>query len=414
MGKPVTRGKITLRAEQAEAYKKLHKGCILVGDVGSGKTFTSIFWALREREGTNKHIYVITTANKRDLIEPGKDKPDWQGSLEACGCKENDYTVDSWNNIKKYTKVKDSIFIFDEQRVVGYGTWGRSFIQIAGKNNNQWILLSATPADDWKDYMTTFIANGFYRNKTDFYKQHVVENPNTPFPQIMYYVGTAVLERNRRYIEVLMDDVRETERMQYSIECEYDHEQYLVVARDRWNFETGFPIQNASEFTQLLRKVVSISYDRQSKALTWLATHKTGIIFYNYDYELEILRELAREAGKLIGEWNGHKHERIPELKDCGSHYDGWVYLVQYTAGAEGWNCVTTDSMLFYSPNYSYRKMEQAMGRIDRLNTKYKKLEYTTLISDSKIDKAVMKAIKNKKKFNEQRFFQAQKGSRRP
>lgn len=128
--------------------------------------------------------------------------------------------------------------------------------------------------------------------------------------------------------------------------------------------------------------------------------HPRVIIFYNFDYELDILKGLFHgfeSENFAVAEWNGHAHQPIPDT-------DSWVYFVQYTAGCEGWNCIRTDTIVFYSQNYSYKVMEQASGRIDRLNTPFTDLYYYHLKSGSGIDLAISKALKEKKNFNEGRF----------
>lgn len=392
---PKKLGIISLKPEQYEACGKLKSGSILMGGVGSGKTYTSIFWAASqygvEFFTEDRPLVVITTAMKRDLIERGADKPDWQQSLENCGI--TNYIVDSWQNIEKYKHIKNSVFIFDEQRVVGYGKWGKSFIRTCWKDN-KWILLSATPGDVWMDYMTVFIANRFYRNKTDFTTRHVVWDPYVKFPKVKKYIGTAVLEKYRNQIVVPMTDNRKTVRHRDYIYAEYDSFALDTLAKTRWNPYTDEPILNVAEYTQLVRRIVNTDPSRVRKAEDYILKHNKTIVFYNFNYELDILKEICHKHNLLYKEWNGSRHEHIPDD-------DKWVYLVQYTAGAEGWNCITANSILFYSVNYSYRKMEQAEGRIDRSNTKFTDLYYTYLTSLSKVDKDILKAVKDKKRFTE-------------
>lgn len=395
----VTLGNISLKPEQEKVLNKLDVGKVLLGGVGSGKTYTSIFWYMLNYP--EKPLIVITTAMKRDTVEKGKDKPDWQSSLDACGVK--DYIVDSWNNIKKYTDIKNSVFIFDEQRVVGYGTWAQSFIQIARFNNNKWILLSATPGDVWMDYVPLFIANGLYKHKSDFTRKHVEWNPHTPFPVVKAYKGTAVLDKYVKMLTVPMEVERHTERVRRLIYTDYDEAMYKQVAKERFNWITQFPVQNASELTQLLRRVVNDSPDKHQRVSKLINRIPKVIIFYNYTYELEALRTLCKVLNKPYAEWNGQKHENIPETSE-------WAYLVQYNAGSEGWNCVDTDTVIFYSVNYSYKKMEQAEGRIDRLNTPFTKLYYYYMSTESKVDKGILEAVHKKKKFNEKLWVRKELG----
>ena len=320
------------------------------------------------------------------LIYPNKEHDLYQHKV----------VIDSWNNIKKYSEVKNAFFIFDEQRVVGSGQWVRSFLRIA--RNNEWILLSATPGDSWSDYIPVFIANGFYRNRTEFIREHVVYKRFTNFPQIDRYVNTGRLIKQRREILVDMDYIKPTESHHEDISVTYDISKYKDVVRKRWNPFTDSPIENASEYCQVLRRIVNTSESRQLATLEIFEQHPKVIIFYNYDYELELLKELFKcYNGLSVREWNGHKHEPIP---DTGS----WVYLVQYFAGAEGWNCIQTDTIIFYSQSYSYKTMVQASGRIDRRNTPYHDLWYYHLVSKSGIDLAINKSLRDKKQFNESKF----------
>lgn len=376
---------IELYPYQRKAVDRLHNGSVLCGKVGSGKSLTGLFYYMENH--IDKPLYIITVAKKRNDRE-------WHRDFEALGI---DGVVDSWNNIEKYTDVKDAFFIFDEQRAIGYGKWGMTFIHIARKNN--WIMLTATPGDVWMDWMCIFIANNFYRNKTDFVEQHVEYNPYSKFPQIRRYHMTDKLERFRRYLAVPMQDFRTTKLHRKYINADFDKDSYKSVIKSRFNPYTEEPIMNASEFTQVLRRIINTSERRRIHAKQEIMTRDRVIVFYNYTYELDILKEICQELDRAYYQWNGQKHEAIPDAET-------WVYLVQYTAGAEGWNCITTDTILFYSLNYSYRIMEQSEGRINRVNTSFEDLYYVYLKSPASIDDAIERSIRSKKKFNERNWVE--------
>ena len=400
--------RISLYDYQLDAIERMRNGCILVGGVGSGKSRTGLGYYYKEQGGilgakdyvpmkNPKDLYIITTARKRDTKE-------WEGDMvpfllttnpEVAYYKDMKVVVDSWNNIGKYKDVRDAFFIFDEQRVVGSGAWVKAFLKIARVND--WILLSATPGDKWEDYRPVFIANGFYRNKTDFNDQHIIWNPRVKFPKVDRYINTGRLIRLRSRILVEMDFKRITQSHHEDIFVKYDIPMYKDAGKLRWDPYKNEPILNASGLCYTWRKIVNSDESRQIALLELFEKHSKMIIFYNFDYELDILKGLYYGDSVDIAEWNGHKHQPIPTS-------DSWVYLVQYNAGAEGWNCITTDTIVFYSQNYSYKVMQQAAGRIDRLNTPYLHLYYYHLKSRSGIDLAISKALKEKKDFNEMRY----------
>ena len=399
---------IELRDYQLEAIDNMRNGCILCGGVGSGKSRTALGYFYKQQGGVlggdryirmkkPKNLYIITTARKRDDLE-------WEGEFgpfmitknpELSIYKNMTVVVDSWNNIGKYANVKDAFFIFDEQRVVGYGAWSKSFIKIA--KSNDWILLSATPGDTWMDYIPVFIANGFYKNKSEFLREHVVWARFSKYPKVDRYLNTGRLIRLRNRILVDMDFQRKTIAHHEDVYVKYDISLYKDIGKERWNPYKNNPIKNANELCLTWRRVVNTDVSRQLALLELFEKHPRMIVFYNYDYELDILKNLYYGPDVEVAEWNGHKHQPVPDS-------DSWVYLVQYTAGAEGWNCIKTDTIVFYSQNYSYKIMEQSSGRIDRMNTPYTHLYYYHLKSRSGIDLAISRALKEKKKFNETKY----------
>lgn len=374
----------SLYSHQEEALRLLHSGKVLVGGVGSGKSRVGASWALSKADA--KKIVVITTARKRDSFE-------WEGEFSALGANCDDVTIESWNNVSKFADYRDHVFIFDEQRVVGSGAWVKSFLKIS--KHNLWILLSATPGDTWLDYVPLFIANGFYKNRTAFSEQHIVWDRFAKYPKVKRFVNTGVLESRRRRIIVPMPAERHTRRNRKDIYVPFDRDEYDLIVKKRMDPWSKEPIRNAAGVCYALRRSVNSSGNRLDRLCKIVAKRHRVIVFYNFNYERDELLKLKDKF--VVAEWNGHAHEPIPEG-------NSWVYLVQYTAGAEGWNCTETDTVVFYSLNYSYKVLEQAEGRIDRINTPYTDLWYYYLKSESGIDSAISKAVAEKATFNERVF----------
>jgi hypothetical protein len=394
--------KLDLQPHQQTALKQLRDGKILWGGVGSGKSRVAV--AYYELEHRHKDVYVITTAKKRD-------SKDWEGEFARISvsknpseiCVEDPYsvydsihgklTVDSWNNLAKYSKVEGAFFIFDEQRLVGSGTWVKAFLKIA--KNNRWILLSATPGDTWMDYIPVFVANGFYKNRTQFKAEHVVYAPFTKFPKVLRYTNVSRLIKHRNKILVHMRFAKETIRHSMTWWVSYNEELLRSVIKNRWHIYQNRPIRDIAELFGVLRRIVNSDPSRVRAVRDLLEKHPKIVIFYNFNYELDILRRL--EDVTTVAEWNGHNHEEIPTT-------DSWVYLVQYVAGSEGWNCVETDTIIYYSLTYSYKLWEQSHGRIDRLNSPFLDLYYYTFRSKSVIDEGIWRSLKAKKNFNVNTF----------
>lgn len=396
---------VQLDPTQLEAISNIRNGSILAGEVGSGKSRAALAYFLSRVclekipiNGSNtwvtakapRKLYIVTTAMKRNRQE-------WDTEMVPFGLPRDDIpvVVDSWNNMHKYTDVKDAFFIFDEQRLIGSGQWVKSFLKIA--KGNQWIMLSATPGDNWMDYIPVFVANGYYKNRSDFLEKHVVFSRFTQYPKVEKVLGTKRLNAYRKELLVEMPVDRHTVRHSSLVPVEFDKNLYKKVVVDRWNPYTMKPIQQAGELYYTLRKVVNSDPSRLTALEKLHSSHSRMILFYNYDYELELLKEWCKKSSITFSEWNGHTHGNLPTG-------ESWVYLVQYTAGAEGWNCVETDTVVFYSTNPANRIVSQAMGRIDRRNTPFVDLYYYTLRGNSQVDMSIWKALKTKKRFSERAF----------
>lgn len=405
---------IGLYDHQKRAVRLLRSGSVLCGGVGTGKSLTALAYYFTvvcdgrlgddvesyRRPTSLRPLYIISTARKRDTLE-------WHHECAKLGLRtdseasdghippKDPITIDSWNNIKKYVDVKGAFFIFDEQRVVGKGAWVKAFLKIA--KNNDWIMLTATPGDQWVDYIPLFIANGFYKNRTQFIREHVVYAPMSKFPKIVKYLNTRRLMSCLNKILVRMEYERKATVHEDWVETRYDRKTYDRIFKERWNPFDDKPVENVSQYCFLQRRVVNTDPDRAEHVLALQRRHRKAIVFYNFNEELYLLREMAESNGIQFGEWNGHKHDDLPTGKD-------WLYFVQYGAGAEGWNCTSSNCIIFFSLTYSYKTFVQAKGRIDRINTRYTDLYYYELTSKSPIDRAIRACLVEKRDFNEKAF----------
>lgn len=374
-----------LAQHQIDAVEKLDNGKILVGGVGSGKSIAALAYAVKKHP--EKRIVAITTARKRD-------KGEWFSDAMKMSLRQ-DLEVDSWNNLKKYEHLTDVFFIFDEQKLVGNGAWVTSFYKIA--KNNPWILLSATPADTWMDLVPIFIAHGFYKNRTEFNDLHVRWARFVKYPKVDGYLDVWTLGKHREavYVEMPYDKVAVREDHIVEVDFNREHEKLLYAAR--WNFYENVPVKDAGEMMRLMRQSANLDISRYEKLKEIIAEKRKVIVFYNHNPELAQLRLLMTELDIPVHEWNGHVHQDVPTGDD-------WVYLVQYQAGGEAWNCITTDTIVFYSLPYSYKQLEQAKGRIDRLNTPYETLHYYIFKSRAIIDQGIWRSLNRKKNFQASAF----------
>jgi len=379
---------LELMPHQKDAVESLAPGKILWGGVGSGKSLTVLHYYLKDH--SDKRLIVITTAKKRDSLDWQKEATRLNIGIERSLAVRDVLTVDSWNNIGSYTDVQDCFFVFDEQRAVGTGAWVKSFLKIAKKND--WVLLSATPGDTWLDYVPVFVANGLYRNVSQFRDEHVVYEPFRHFPKIKEFKNVAVLEKYRNMLLVEMKYERDVKRTTVEVECGYDEKAFRRVWVDRWHIFEDRPITDVAEMFRVARIVDNSDPSRLRAVREILKEHPRIIVFYSWDFELDILRNLASEYP--YAEWNGKKHQAIPET-------DSWVYVVHYTSGSEGWNCTETDTIVHYSLTYSYKNWKQSKGRTDRLDSPFDELFYFELASNSPVSRAVRRSLGSKKSFNE-------------
>lgn len=394
-----------LYKHQVDALKRMHNGCVLNGKVGSGKSRTALAYVYINELGgslkingkgeykrpiTPKDIYIITTAKKRDTHE-------WEAEVAYfCLPKAINVVIDSWNNIQKYQKVYGAVFIFDEQRVVGRGAWVKAFLKIVKKNH--WILLSGTPGDTYMEFVPVLIANGYYKNRSQFNAEHVVLKPWIKFPTVDHYVNTKRLDYYISQVMVTMKYTNEKAKHVIAIQCDYNKDLYKKTLKNRWDYFNDEPIEDVGKLCYLLRRVCNDDNSRYLSLEKIIKTKPKVIVFYNFNYELERLRKFFTDQGFDIGEWNGQLHTDLP----IGER---WAYLCQYTAASEGWNCQTTDTIIFFSQNYSYKITEQAAGRIDRINSPFKDLYYYHLRSTAPIDLAIKRALSLKRNFNEKMFM---------
>ena len=377
---------IKLLKYQEEAIQKLHSGSVLYGATGSGKSLTGLAYYMRC--WSHLDLYIITTSKKRNAGE-------WEEEIAKLGCPPPK-AIDSWNRLKNYRMVSDAFFLFDEHKVGGHGKWAQSMITIAKKN--KWILLTATPGDVWDDYASIFIANEFVKNKTTWNEDFCIFDRISKYPKIIGYQREDVLKNMRDAVLVPMEYQSEKVPIPYVIPYKVDHEEeaYVLARRKSLRHPEMRAFRNTSAMFAYMRMNLPDKESKIQALADVLKKEPKAIIFYNFTPEKYEIENAARQVNIPFFQYNGQIKDNVPDG-------DTWVYAVQYTAGAEAWNCITCRTVIFYSMNYSYKVMTQAKGRIDRCNSPFDELHYYYFISpDFEIDQEILNALTRKEKFNEE------------
>ena len=391
---------------QKELLNKIEPNYILAADTGTGKTMMAIHHYLRYGKGES--LLIVCPPQK-------KKEGGWDREIEfVCNHYgiEIEYETLSFGMIaKRWKDYKGWFIVLDECHYAKNPTSqrGKATINLT-KVSTHFLLLSATPSSNgWGDTIAYMIMFGYYKNKTQFLKEHAIYEDKYFGPKPIkvvsdfkdaeklkeIYQSFSIKLAKEECLDlpgIVFEDVSFKSTKEYKI---IEKDRILTVGDDDFLYDSVPKLQHGLRF-----------YANQEDKLKYSemlaeGTSENIIIFYYYQEEKNELKKIMKKLKKKVFEVSGQATELPDKSKWSGLHNS--VTLVQYMAGSAGIELQYANLVVFYTPTYSFQDYEQALGRAYR-NGQTKKVTVYRYITKNTVEEAIYGALKHKRDFTEALF----------
>lgn len=387
---------------QRQLLNSIEENYIIAADTGTGKTMMAIHHYLKHNTGEP----LLILAPPQKIKEGG-----WQRELDFVASHYNieiPYDIISYGVLsKRWKEYKDWFLVMDECHYVKNPTSqrGKAAINLTKQSTN-FLLLSATPSSNgWGDTIAYMIMFGYYKNKTQFLKEHAVYNRidygNGPVNVVSDYRDQEKLQKLYQSfsIKLAKEDCLDLPPLVFEKVHFKPSKEYNIIKKDRVLGEELF--DNISKLQHGLRFYANQADKLKYTEMLLEGTEENVIIFYNYKQENEELKKIAKKLKKKVFEVSGSK-TNLPD-KEKWTSLKNSVTIVQYQAGAAGIELQYANIVIFHTPTYSYQDYEQALGRAYR-NGQTKKVTVYQYITKNTIETSIYQALAAKKDFTEELF----------
>lgn len=390
---------------QKKVIDKADSSWLFALGTGTGKTILSIHHYLKHYNGES--LLIIAPAQK--VLEGG-----WDREVQRVANFYNiqiQYDVMSYGVLaKKWNLYKGWFVIFDECHYVKNPTSqrGKAALNLTRISTN-FSLLSATPSSNgWADTINYMLMFNFYRNKTQFIKEHAIHETKF-FGQKQIKVIADWKDQDKLKMlyqsistKLSKDDCLDLpplifEDVYFKVSKEYEiirKKRVLETENGPIAYDTVMKLQHGLRF-----------YANQKDKLSYTemlaeSTNENIVIFYYYQQEKDdLVKVLAKN--KKIYEVSG-KVNHLPS-RDQWDELKNTVTLVQYQAGAAGIELQYCNLVIFYTPTFSFQDYDQALGRAYR-NGQTKKVTVYRYITKKSVEEHVYRSLAEKKDFTESLF----------
>ncbi|MBL0992197.1 MAG: DEAD/DEAH box helicase [Escherichia coli] len=409
---------------QKEAIENFESKPLNLSDVGTGKSYMSIGSYVKSE--CSKLLIICLAPKVNDFVE---DSEIFNLNVTALnkGTKKNKELLSesnlvaisfesSWRltELNKWVD-KDTFIIIDESHKVSVSkSKVTKFVMGLSKRAKYNYLCTATPVSNGKLenwYPQLFISNVFRKPKKEFEQLFVIKQMrqmgSMRFMQITGY-------RNEHLLEQMIDEAS----VKYKRDKGYLPEDYVYKTKKPAMYnklkksrlykddnDLRVELDNSSKLFNSLRQVShgflngiskQVSKEPFERLDAILETHNNErvVIFYNYKWEAEMLKQLLDKLKRPYGEYNGS----VKDLKPFKNNDNG-VVLAQYKSASTGINdFVISNVMVFNSMPLSSTEYLQAKGRTDRHGQDKTPLYYH-IVPDTPIEKKIFSVVTNGKDF---------------
>lgn len=267
--------------------------------------------------------------------------------------------------------LSDFSLMLDESSMIQNETAKRSKFVLKRLSPKNVILLSGTPTSGkYERLWSQMHLLGWGIGKKTYYAHYVdVEITPEGYPIIRGYKNVDRLKRKmREYGCVFMksDEVLDLPEQNF-IDVKVDEtKEYKKFKKTSIVTVEDTELVGDTTLTKLLYSRMLCGHFNKEKLSAFEdlleSTNDRLIVFYNFNSELERLKEICEKFDKPTSEVNGAKHD-LTNYNDC----DNSVTLVQYQAGSMGINLQLSNKIIYFTPPLSSELFEQSKKRIHRI-----------------------------------------------
>lgn len=410
------------QADELEATKNMNK-VAYYHDMGLGKTYTGAEKLIQL--GAKVNLVICQKSKIDDWIEHFRNNYDRLNIIDYTSCKKNslettmDFVPDFTQIIiinyelafrrKELLKLSDFTLMLDESSLIQNEQAKRSKF-IMKLNYKNLILLSGTPTSGkYERLWSQLHMLGWTISKDLFWRQYVdteiIDNQGFPLKVVRGYKNVDRLKQKMRDYGcrfLKTDEVFDLPSQVFNKIKVNTTPEYRTFKKDRIVTLNDTKLVGDTTLTKMLyERMLCGSYNANKfVALKDLLESSDDriIIFYNFNNELDSIKELCEELNRPVSEVNG----QVKDLTNWNEQ-NNTVLLGQYQAASMGLNLQQANKIIYFTPPLSSELFEQSKKRTHRIGQK-ETCFYYELICRNSIEEKIYKTLEMRKDFTDSLF----------
>lgn len=318
---------------------------------------------------------------------------------------------------KKEMEEKPTIIIADEVQLMKNPTAKTSKALMELMKNNITIGLSATPMPNGMldDGVAYLVYNNYYKNQSDFRKQHIPPRMYDRYYKPDVYTIDYEIDPNRFFeLDLFKERIKATTFVpDAEVDFEMPHQRLHTLAydlsqktiNDIYDMSNSYKERRYDSYRQYLSDIKrAISQDsnhvERMKLIVKENKDKQPLIFYETNAQLEVIEKGLNELNMPYKCINGQGNS--DKLDDIDTTDTEQAIVIQYKSGGNSIEFTNSFVSIFYGLIYSWGDIAQAMGRnIRRGMPQDSYVNQYFLLATHPHDSHVYDVIERKEEFSE-------------